>query len=915
MHHRSRLPEKPRGVGAALSLALALALSASPALAAPPFPATEPDPVPGLVAGEGTAAPQLVTGLSEPAPGSPAEAARAHLAAHPDRYRIDTAQLTELAVEHAAEGRDTVRFQQHHGGVPVLGGQYLVRLVGEGADRTVESVGGKYFTGLTAPTAPAVSDEALRGLALDSVADRGARGGATAEDGGRIVLPGGGGRLVQRFVVRAADPATGAPLVREVFVDAVRGVVALARDTRAPYPTGGATAPGTPAAAAAPAADVGVPVIGTAPDILGRTVPVNVARRPDGSHQLVDLTRGAGIFTYDAAGEDAGAFRGPMTGRSPVSSPGPDFPASTGTGGATDAHLNAAAAYDFFRDRLGRNGLDGKGGPIVSVANTSEGGKPSLNAFWDGVKMVYGNGDATYRPFSVAMDVVGHELTHAVVQHTADLDGSAQPGAMNEALADYFGNAIEVTTRGIPMTDPRAALMNESLCRTGTPEECARRRLDDRRTTVDDYIGAWSDVDNSGVHLNATIFGGALWDIRRALDPLVADRLVYRAITEYLTPLDEFVDGRNAVLAAGRSLGLSRAQLRTVAAAFDAHGIKAGWQSRIGMDSRGLLRSAGIEAPPAVAGGHWVASGRDDPKSVDESLYTGSVTAPGTRTRLSPPDGRIHLSPDTDGRTAVWQAIGFGVTEVLARPLSGGPVRSVFNSPDYGINGARISDGQIAVLVTSWADGRNRLLVFRDGADPVDIPVAEGHRLSDLAFKDGLLGWIESWNAEGATFSAPTVYSLAAGRITAQYPESFPAGDRPGQLTSAQFAGGRLLWSRWAAPPDLRVAIRSGAADGSGVTDVVPADSPYAPTAGEFTASDRVVTYQRGGAKPSGGWTNAALPKLYQVPVTGGAPVRLSCNRGVQAYPAADRGTRVLWLDYSPGRIDLVVRDRPAGTC
>ncbi|WP_329485311.1 hypothetical protein OG618_01735 [Kitasatospora sp. NBC_01246] len=98
MQHRSRPTPKALGAGAALSLALALTLSAAPALAAPPGPGAEPDPVPALVAGEGTAAPQLVTGLAEAAPGGAGEAARAHLAAHPDRYRIDPAQLTELAV-------------------------------------------------------------------------------------------------------------------------------------------------------------------------------------------------------------------------------------------------------------------------------------------------------------------------------------------------------------------------------------------------------------------------------------------------------------------------------------------------------------------------------------------------------------------------------------------------------------------------------------------------------------------------------------------------------------------------------------------------------------------------------------------------------------------------------------------------
>ncbi|MFI9329401.1 M4 family metallopeptidase [Kitasatospora sp. NPDC052868] len=925
MHHRSRPAAKALGAGAALSLALALTLASSPALAAPPGPAAEPDPVPGLVAGEGTAAPQLVTGLSEAAPGSPVEAALAHLAAHSDRYRIDPGKLAGLAVERTAEGRQAVRFQQYHGGVPVLGGQYLVRLVGAGAGQRVESVGGKYFTGLTAPTAPAVPAAALRRLALDSLTDPRARSGATAEDRGPVVLPGGTGRLAQHFTVRAADPATGGPLVREVYVDATRGVVALAHDAASPLQAEGAGA-ARAAAAAGPSGAAAEPATGTAPDFLGRTVPVNIARQPDGGYRLVDLTRPATISTYDGEGRDYTEFGALPEGGLPVGSPGPDFPASAGTSGATDAHLNAAAVYDFYLGRLGRAGLDGKGSPIMSVVNVGSGGEPFPNATWDGRKMIYGNGDARYRQFAVALDVAGHEMTHGVIQHTADLQYSGQSGAMNEAIADYFGNAVQVTAHKVPMTDPRAALLGEDLCRTGTPEECAGRRLDDRRTTVDDYLGTGLDLDSGGVHLNSTIFGGALWDIRRTLDPLTADRLVYRALAEYLTPLDGFVDGRNAVLAAGRSLGLGRSELRAVAAAFDAHGIRAGWQGRIAADSRALLRGASTPVGPAAGGGHWVMGNAEDPAGQGGvALYTGSTTAPGTPTRLSPEDGRIHGWAATDGKAAVWLAIGPDATgtwgtEVLTRPLSGGPVRSVFQSSKQSPGSVRISGGDIAFVVTDGESGRSRIQLSRGGAAPVEIPLPEGHdlpsyALSFLTFKDGLLGWIETWTTGEATVQAPTVFSVADGRVTAQYPVSTPSSTRAPHLSTPLLAGGRLLWLQASADPGAGSAIRSGAVDGSGVSELLSAGAPYTPSDSELTASDQVVTFQHRSARPSGGWSNAAFPKLYQLPVAGGAPVRVSCNRGSQLHPAADQGSRVVWLDSTPGRDDLVVRGRPAGSC
>ncbi|MBV6699406.1 M4 family metallopeptidase [Kitasatospora aureofaciens] len=913
MHRRSRTP----GVlGAGIAAALSLALAAPQALAEPaPAQAPAADPVPGLVAGQDTAAPQLVTGLSDPAPGAPADAARAHLAAHQDRYRIDPGQLDEVGTERAGDGRRTVRFQQRHGGIPVLGGQYLVHLTGDDAAQRVESAGGRYFTGLTAPTTPTVPDDVLRTAALGALADPAARAGATAEDGGLVILPGGAGRLARHFTVRPAGAAD-TPTVREVYVDATAGVVALAHDAGAPYVVPGATADPAPGATVTPAT-------GTAPDAHGRTVPVNIGRLADGSYQLTDLTRPAAITTYDAAGRDYNDFGGRIPADVlPAHSAGPDFPAATGIDGVTDAHLNAAIVYDFYHDRLGRDGLDGKAGPIDSVVNVSAGGKVFPNAFWDGKKMIYGGGGPEKYPFSVALDVAGHEMTHGVIQHTANLAYLGQPGAMNEALADYFGNAIEVTARGIAMDDPKAALLGESLCRTGTPEACATRRLDDHRSTVDDYIGVGPDTDSAGVHLNSTIFGGALWDIRRTLDPLTADRLIYRALADYLTPLDDFVAGRNAVLAAGRAMGLGRAQLRTVADAFDAHGIRAGWQHRLGLDSRTLVRDITSNmAMPVAAGGHWVMLANSDPANTTKTaLYTGSTsgstTGGGAPVRLSPDDGRYHSWAATDGTSAAWLAVGWDAQkkfgwELLTAPLSGaGPVRSVYRSSDQQIANIQIAGGEIAYTTTGRDGGGTRIHLSHEGAPDTEIPLADGHGLGDLSLQGDTLAWTENWTAGTDYRMAPTAYSLAAGKVTAQYlPEN------PKDVAShTRLAGGRLYWMQ--SPADHttgRSSIRSGALDGSGVTDVLPADSTAPEPGASLTVSDRAITYSSRSDKPAGGWSNAALPKLWQLPLTGGTPERVSCNRGGQSQPAADRGTRVVWLDATPGRTDLVTRERPAG--
>ncbi|MEV7774558.1 M4 family metallopeptidase [Kitasatospora sp. NPDC086791] len=911
------MPRIPRtastfALGAATVVTLALAVPPALALPAAGTPAPDADPVPALVAGTGTAAPQLVTGLSEPAPGDPADAALAHLAAHPDRYRIDTGELTRLDSTPGPDGRRTVRFEQRHGGIPVLGGQYLVHLSGQGAGQRVQSAGGRYFTGLTAPTAPTVPAGVLRQAALDGLPEPQARASAAAEDHGPVILPGGGGRLTEHYTVRAAGGTA-----REVYVDATTGTVALAHDARAPRPATG-PAPAAPTTTTAPA-DPGSglrPATGTAPDAHGRPTAVHIAERADGTYQLTDLTRPAAITTYDAAGRDAGDFDGPLPAdAAPAASPTPGFPAATGEHGATDAHVNAGIVYDFYHDRLGRDGLDGKGGPIASVVDVTDGGNPFPNAFWDGRKMIYGSAPQYY-PFSAALDVAGHEMTHAVVQHTANLAYFGQSGAMDEAIADYFGNAIEVTARGLSMTDPAAALLGESLCRTGTPQACAQRRLDDHRTTTADYLGSL-DVDQGGVHLNSTIFGGALWDVRRALDPLTADRVVYHALADYLTPMDDFLAGRDAVLAAGRDQGLDRRQLRAIAAAFDAHGIRTGWQQQLGTDSRTLLTDvpSGM-TDPAAANGHWVVLGNGP---AGTGLYTGTTDGRGKPVRLSPDDGRVHSLAATDGTTAVWIAQGGAqggpAKDVLTAPLNGqGPVRSLLSSTSLGLDVPQVSGADIAFKVTDYTTGRSRIQLVHGGST-VELPLPEGHDLSGLTLRDGLLGWVETWQDGTQQVSVPTVYSIAAGKVTAQYTAHAPAGSGPSTASSPRLAGGRLLWLDTPIAPTGRSTIRSAAVDGSGVVDLLPAGSPQAPRYTTLTVSDQAVTFQLKSDRPAGGWTNAALPKLWQLPLTGGAPQRLSCDRGGQYAPAADRGTRVVWLDATAGRADLVVRDRPAGTC
>src|SRR5947208_3843253 len=109
---------------------------------------------------------------------------------------------------------------------------------------------------------------------------------------------------------------------------------------------------------------------------------------------------------------------------------------------------NADLAYDalgatleFYRDLLGRNSIDNLGLNLDANVNF---GVNYDNAFWDGTRMVFGNGEnVIFQDFTNDVDVPGHELTHGVTQYTAGLQYTDQPGALNEATSDIFGACID----------------------------------------------------------------------------------------------------------------------------------------------------------------------------------------------------------------------------------------------------------------------------------------------------------------------------------------------------------------------------------------------------------------------------------------------------------------------------------------
>lgn len=120
------------------------------------------------------------------------------------------------------------------------------------------------------------------------------------------------------------------------------------------------------------------------------------------------------------------------------------------------ANQNITLVRDFFHKEFGRNSYDGKGADISAIVKVGRGPVSLLgmlgldqNAAWDtrGKRFLFGTGEKdSLNNFTSAVDVIGHEYTHAIIDTTSNLDALGQSGALNEHLADVFGQYLQVKT-------------------------------------------------------------------------------------------------------------------------------------------------------------------------------------------------------------------------------------------------------------------------------------------------------------------------------------------------------------------------------------------------------------------------------------------------------------------------------------
>jgi Zn-dependent metalloprotease len=260
-----------------------------------------------------------------------------------------------------------------------------------------------------------------------------------------------------------------------------------------------------------------------------------------------------------------------------------------GDGPVTAENVNqaydfAGAARDYYRTEHARDSIDDHGMTVNANVNFDV---DFNNAFWDGQRLVMGNGDGkVFVDFAASPDVIGHELSHGVVEFTANLQYKGQSGALNESFADVFGTLIEQQLRGQDFDSANWLIGDEimaeqlygealrSMAHPGTAYDNPLLGKDPQPDHMSGYYAG--PKDNYGVHINSGIINRAFYLTAQELGTDSAGKIWYAGL-QNLWPTAQFVDAAQVLSAQARILArdekVDRQAAQTVRGAFRTVGV------------------------------------------------------------------------------------------------------------------------------------------------------------------------------------------------------------------------------------------------------------------------------------------------------------------------------------------------------
>lgn len=461
-------------------------------------------------------------------------------------YRV-TDRITD------ANGATHVRMARYYRGLPVLGGDLVVH---QGAAGALTGVSKTLDRAVRLSVTPRVSQAAAK----NDVARR--------AQSARLVVDAtsGVGRLAWE-VLTGGKQKDGTPSRLATYIDAKTGAV-IRREQQIET------------------------VDGSGQTLYSGTVPLSVTKSGTTYQLKNDGVRG-NTYTTDMNNKSDSylcqLFGYGCSAGTQITSTTTTFGNGTNSNRATagaDAQYGSNETWDYYKTTFNRDGIFGNG---QGSYNRVHYGSGYVNAFWDGTKMTYGDGDGTnYGPL-VSLDVAGHEMSHGVTENTAGLTYSGESGGLNEATSDIFGTMVEFFANNA--NDPGDYLIGEQF---DLKKHLGLRRMDDPASDGSS-LNCWSaTAGNADVHYSSGIgnhffyllsegsgaktLNGVSYNSPTCNGSTVtgighdaAAAIWYRALTVYMTSSTNYAGARTATLNAAKDLyGAGSAQYNAVAAAWSA---------------------------------------------------------------------------------------------------------------------------------------------------------------------------------------------------------------------------------------------------------------------------------------------------------------------------------------------------------
>ncbi|MFJ3718335.1 M4 family metallopeptidase [Streptomyces sp. NPDC090057] len=507
------------------------------------------------------------------------------------------------------EGARHVRFVRTHNGMPVLGGDLVVHL-----NRRLA------YTGATSAATHAVKPAAARpALTAAQAAAEAARAAEGEAGDAELVVDARGGSAALAYQVTVTDNGTSSTVV----VDAVTGKVrsntpdadeflspkllgALRKSGESADPatgTGSATGSGLAGPGLSGVTRYPATAKGTGKTLFVGNVGLTTTATSRGHYQLKDPNR-YGTETRDAKGRKLQSF-GSGTKFTNTTNVWGNGKTSSRVSAAADAQYGITKTLDFYKKTFNRKGIANNSKAARGMVHW---GSKVANAFWDPTCgcMLYGDGDGqVFKKPLVVLDVTGHELTHGVVESTADLQPTfvdrrgnqyGEPGSLNESLADIFASSVEFYANNAK--DTPDYLIGEKM---GLEQKFLRRldhpSLDKLEGTIDYWtpdtyfteVHAGSGVSSHAYYLLAEgsgtkTIGGVKYNSPtyqnastvKGVGRTKATAIFYRALTRYMVSTTDFHGARVATLKAAKDLyGSTSTEYKTVDKAWAAVNVTA----------------------------------------------------------------------------------------------------------------------------------------------------------------------------------------------------------------------------------------------------------------------------------------------------------------------------------------------------